>query len=84
MQTTNISDFRKDLRKYLDIVTDDYETLIINRSNNKAVILMSLDEYNSFMETHYLLSSKANRKHLEESIAEFEQGKYQERNLIEE
>ena len=84
MQTANISDFRNNLKKYFKIVTDDYETLIINRSNNKAVILMSLDEYNSFMETNYLLSSEANRKHLEKSIAEFEQGKYQERNLIEE
>ena len=46
MLSTTISEFRKNTKKYLDHITDDAETLIINRGNNKAVVLLALDEYN--------------------------------------
>ena len=44
MQTTNMSEFRKDLKKFLNIVTDDHETVIINRGEKKAAVIISLDE----------------------------------------
>lgn len=49
MLTTTISDFRKDMKKYLDQVTKNFETLIINRGKDSGVVNMSLEEYNSLI-----------------------------------
>ena len=38
MITTTISDFRKDIKKYLDDVSDNFETLIINRGKDNGVV----------------------------------------------
>ena len=84
MQTAKISEFRKDLKKYLNIVTDDHETVIINRGDKKAAVVMSLDEYNSLTETSYLFSTEANRQHLLRSIQQLKEGKIIRKDLIEE
>jgi antitoxin YefM len=51
MLTTTISDFRKDIKRYLDRVTENFETLIINRGKDNGVVIMLLDEYNSLSAT---------------------------------
>ena len=51
MLTTTISDFRKDIKQYLDRVTENFEILIINRGKDSGVVIMSLDEYNSLNAT---------------------------------
>lgn len=53
MITTSISDFRKDIKKYLDSVIDNFETLIINRGKDKGVVIISLDEYNALCSTQH-------------------------------
>ena len=68
MITTTISDFRKDIKKYLDNVTQNFETLIINRGKDTGVVIMSIDEYNSLTATQHELSSKANEKRLDSAI----------------
>ena len=60
MIAANYSEFRTGLKSYLDSVEDDNETLIIKRKSGKGTVLISLDEYNSIMETLHLLSSKKN------------------------
>ena len=60
MLSTTMSDFRKEMKKYLDLVTKDFETLIINRGKGEGAVMISLAEYNSIMETMHLLSTKAN------------------------
>jgi antitoxin YefM len=47
MLTTSISDFRKDIKRYLDRVTENFETLIINRGKDSGVVVISLDECNA-------------------------------------
>lgn len=84
MLVANYSEFRTDLKKYLDAVEKNDETLIIKRGSGKGTVLISLDAYNSMMETAYLLSTRANRRHLEASIAQLEAGQSRERELIEE
>ena len=84
MLVANYSEFRTDLKKYLDAVEKNDETLIIKRGSGKGTVLISLDEYNSMMETAYLLSTRANRRHLEASVAQLEAGQSRERELIEE
>lgn len=68
MLTTTISDFRKDIKKYLNVVTTNFETLIINRGKDAGVVIMSLDEYNSLCATHHELSSKTNEQRLDDAI----------------
>jgi len=84
MQTANMSEFRKDLKKFLNIVTDDHETVIINRGDKKAAVIISLDEYNSFIETNYLLSSKNNTERLESALYKANKGETFQKDLIEE
>ena len=47
MLVANVSDFRKDIKSYLDKVAKNFETLIINRGKDDSIVVMSLDEYNS-------------------------------------
>lgn len=75
MIAANYSEFRASLKKYLDKVEDDNETLIIKRKSGKGTVLISIDEYNSIMETLHLLSSKKNADRLYESIQQMKSGK---------
>ncbi len=83
MITTTISDFRKDIRKYLDRVTGNFETLIINRGKDTGVVVISLDEYNSLLATQHELSSKANEERLDSAIKKLKKGSSFQEDLIE-
>lgn len=84
MITTSISDFRKDIKRYLDNVTKNFETLIINRGKNSGVVIISLEEYNSLTATQYELSSKSNEKRLDTAIEKLQSGDSFQKKLIEE
>ncbi len=83
MLTTTISDFRKDIKKYFDRVTEDFETLIINRGKDNAVVILSLDEYNSLTATQHELSSKKNEQRLDSAIEKLKKGTSFTKELIE-
>ena len=83
MLTATISDFRKDIKRYLDRVTENFETLIINRGKDKGIVIMSLDEYNSLNATHHELSSKINEKRLDSAIEKLKTGQSYQKELIE-
>ncbi len=83
MEVLNYTDFRKNLKSVLDKVSSDEEVVIVSRSKNKNVVVISLKEYNSLKETMYLLSTEKNRKRLKESISEMEKGKFYSNSLIE-
>lgn len=83
MLTTTISDFRKDIKRYLDRVTEDFETLIINRGKDTGVVIISLDEYNSLYATQHELSSKSNEKRLDSAIDKLKKGSSFQKDLIE-
>ena len=84
MLTTSISDFRKDIKRYFDRVTEDFETLIINRGKDTGVVVMSLDEYNSLCATNHELSSKTNERRLDAAIKKLSKGPSFSKELIEE
>lgn len=75
MITTSISDFRKDIKSYLNKVTQNFETLIINRGKDAGVVIISLEEYNSLKTTQHELSSEKNEKRLDAAITKFKNGK---------
>jgi len=74
MIAANYTEFRTDLKKFLDEVEENHETLIIKRGTGKGTVVISLDEYNSIMETVHLLSSRKNAERLFESIRQMKEG----------
>ncbi|MEE9398457.1 MAG: type II toxin-antitoxin system Phd/YefM family antitoxin, partial [Methylococcales bacterium] len=54
------------------------------RRDSEDAVVMSLEYYNSLMETVYLLRSPANAEHLNKSIEQYRQGMVQERELLSE
>jgi antitoxin YefM len=84
MIAANYTEFRNELKNYLDNVEFNNETLIIKRGSGKGTVLISLDEYNSIMETLHLLKSRKNAKRLFESIEQMKTGKKAQHRMIEE
>jgi antitoxin YefM len=83
MDAITYTNLRQNLKSYMDKVFNDHDPLIITRKNNENMVLMSLNEYNSLMETNYLLSNKKNAEHLQKSINQHKAGKIKERKLYE-
>jgi len=81
MLSTTISGFRKDIKRYLDAVTENSETLIINRGKDTGVVVMSLEEYNSLSATQHELSSKTNEKRLDSAIEKLKKGSSFQKDL---
>ncbi|MDB9311858.1 type II toxin-antitoxin system prevent-host-death family antitoxin [Spirulina sp. CS-785/01] len=71
------------LEQIMDQVCHDNNPVIVTRNDKSSVVIMSLEDYQSFQETAYLLSSSKNAKRLFESIAELEAGQGVERELLE-
>ncbi len=82
MIAANYTEFRTGLKSYLDEVEGNNETLIIKRGTGKGTVMISLEEYNSIMETVHLLSSKNNADRLYESIEQMKDGKGFQKDLI--
>ncbi len=83
MLTTTLSDFRKDIKRYLDSVTNNFETLIINRGKDSGVVIISLEEYNSLNATQHELSSRLNEARLDSAIEKLKSGKSFEKKIRE-
>ncbi|KQT17488.1 prevent-host-death protein [Chryseobacterium sp. Leaf404] len=84
MIITTVSDFRKDIKSYLDKVAKNFETLIINRGKDSGIVVMSLEEYNSLVATNHELSSRINEKRLDAAVEKLKNKNSFEKHLIEE
>ena len=67
MLAVNYTTLRENMKRYMDRLTDDYETLIVTRKNNKNVVMMSEEAYNNLMENIYIMGNKENYNWLMES-----------------
>lgn len=84
MNVVSFTDARNGLKRVLDQVVNDSICTIITRRDAEDAVVMSLDYYNSLMETAHLLKSPANAAHLARSIEQYRNGQTVERELIDE
>lgn len=84
MSTITYSDARKNFKKILDQVHENSEAIVISRKNSENAVIMSEQEYESLMETIYLLRSPKNAERLLESIKQIEKNDATERELMNE
>jgi len=83
MEAITYTAARQNLAKTMEKVCKDHAPIIVTRKSFESVVIMSLEDYEALEETAYLLRSPKNTRRLIESIAQLENGKGVERELIE-
>lgn len=84
MKVVNFSEARNRLKGVLDQVVDDADYTIISRRDAEDAVVMSLEQFNSLMETVHLLKSPANAVHLARSISQYQSGQTLNHSLLDE
>lgn len=82
MRVVNFSEARSGLKGVIDQVIADADYTVITRRDAPDAVLMSLDTFNSLLETVHLLKSPANAAHLARSIEQFREGQVQARDFV--
>lgn len=83
MLAVNYTNLRDNMKMYMDKVTDDYETMIVTRKDNKNVVMISEESYNNLMENIYVIGDKANYDWLMKGKAQLENSQFATHKLIE-
>ncbi len=84
MRIVSFTEAKNGLKAVLDGVVNDADTTVITRRDSEDAVVMSLDYYNSLMETVHLLRSPKNAEYLIRSITQYRAGKTTARELIDE
>jgi antitoxin YefM len=82
MTAITLNEAKEHLEKIVNQVIDDAEPAIVCTDSGRQVVVLPLDEFNSWKETIYLLSNPANAAHLEKSIEEARNGQIQQKELV--
>ena len=83
MEVITYTAARQNLAKTMEKVCQDRAPIIITRKTSNSVVMMSLEDYEALEETAYLLRSPKNTRRLIESIAQLENDKGTEKELLE-
>ena len=83
MRIISFSEARNNLKQVIDRVVDDADVAVISRRDSPDAVVMSLETFNSWMETVHLLKTPANAAHLDRSIQQLRKGKTRMRALFE-
>ena len=83
MMAVNYTNLRDNMKMYMDKVTDDYETVIVTRKDNKNVVMISEESYNNLMENIYVIGNKENYDWLMKGKAQLESGQCAVHELFE-
>ncbi len=84
MDAMSYSAFRTNLASTLDKVNDNHKPVLITRQNGKPAVLISLEDFQSYEETSYLMSSPKNAERLNQAISQVEAGNLKDHELISE
>ena len=84
MRIVSFTEARNGLKSVLDGVVNDADCTVITRRDSEDAVVMSMDYYNSLMETVHLLKSPANAEHLNKSITQYKSGKTTQRDIVDE
>ena len=82
MRVVNFSEARSGLKSVIDQVIEDADYTVITRRDAPDAVLMSLDTFNSLLETVHLLKSPANAAHLARSIEQLRMGQIHKQDLV--
>lgn len=83
MEAITYTRARANLAQTIDSVCENHEPVIITKKNDRSVVMLSLEDYQSLEETSYLLRSPENARRLLDSINELDAGNGTERKLRE-
>lgn len=83
MLAVNYTNLRENMKSYMDRITDDYETMIVTRKDNKNIVMISEESYNNLMENVHVMRNKSNYDWLMESKAQLEKGNVSTHDLVE-
>ena len=83
MLTVNYTNLKENMKSYMDKVTDDNETVVVTRKNNKNIVIISEESYNNLLENIYITSSRENYDWLMESKGQLKDDELKEHNLVE-
>ena len=82
MTAVTLNEAKANLERLIKQVIDDAEPAIVCTESGEQVVVLPLDDFNSWKETIYLLSKPSNAAHLQQSIQEAKSGQTQQKELI--
>ena len=82
MRIISFTEARKSFKSVIDTVVENFDATIIARRDSEDAVVMSLQHYNSLMETVYLLRSPKNAERLQRSLAQHYANQTTTRELI--
>lgn len=83
MKTISYTESRANYARVLDEVVNVREPVTITRAGHESVVMMSLDDYSSLLETAYLMRSPANARRLFDALERVKAGDAKPHELIE-
>lgn len=84
MQSVFFKEAQQNLDQLCQQACQNHEPYLVNRDDNNHVVIVSLEDYNAWQETHYLLSTPANAQRLMHSLEQARDGQVVEHELLEE
>ncbi|MBN2523388.1 MAG: type II toxin-antitoxin system prevent-host-death family antitoxin [Bacteroidales bacterium] len=81
MEITTYSNFRQNLKGFMDMVFKSRVPLFVTRSKGDDVVVLSMTDYESMQETIHLLSSPKNAERIAIALEEYKQGRGERKEL---
>lgn len=82
MTAITINEAKENLEKIVTQVLTDDEPVILCNAAGEQVVVLPLEDFDSWKETIYLLSNPANVDHLRKSLEEAKAGRIEEKELL--
>lgn len=67
METATAKSFRDNMKKYVESSKKNHEPLIVTNSGKKSFVVLSAEDWESYLETLYVLENKSLMKQLADS-----------------